>query len=719
VSNHPGRPGSRQILGRALPCTIRSRSRSTAGACASRGGASLARYARTTQHDWGGLPVVHDCSGVYSLDFNALIQAGVISQLVAGAKVYAQYGSRDPHSPSTTGPTDGASFTIFPLTIDRARAPGRAPRPGPFGSGLASQAAAPTHLTPHMLRSTVLVAVALSASALAQSTTRVSVAFNGAEADQYSEAPSISRDGARVAFQSEATNLVSGDTNNAADIFVRDSLLATTVRVSVSSSGEQANGHCSAPVISADGQRVLFLSAATNLVAGDTNGQADLLLRDLAAGVTTRVNVSSAGAQANGISYAGTLSADGRRVAFHSAATNLVAGDTNGFWDIFVHDVPTGVTTRAVVSSSGGQPNGHCAAPSFSGDGRYVAFHSNASNLIAGDTNAAWDAFVRDLQTGVTTSASVSSAGVAANGNSADAVLSEDGRYVVFQSAAHNLVVGDINSFDDVFLRDLQAGLTTRISAGPGGADGDGASRKARISADGRYVAYESLATNLDAGDTNPDWDVLVLDRLSGVTRAASVDGAGAFGDNASNAAAISGDGRYVAFHSYADALVPGDANNTRDVFLRDRSAAAPFAYCTAGTTTLGCVPAIASLGVPSAGASSGFTIRVGALEGARTGLVFYGASGVVDFLWAPGSSSHLCVKSPTQRLQLSSTGGSPGSCSGALAYDFLAFMASSPGALGQPLTPGAAFHAQAWFRDPAAPKSTNLSNALAFAIVP
>ncbi len=561
--------------------------------------------------------------------------------------------------------------------------------------------------------------LALGASAAAQSTALVSLGSSGVQGNQYSEAPSLSRDGLRAAFQSEASNLVSGDTNNAADIFVRDTLLGTTTRVSVSSSGEQSNGYSAAPVLSADGRWVVFLSGATNLVAGDTNGMIDVFLRDTVGGITRRVSVSSLGAQANGISYAPTISADGRLVAFHSSATNLVVGDTNGLWDVFVHDVQTGLTTRAVSSPSGGQPNGHCAAPSLSGDGRLLAFHSNATNLIDQDVNGAWDVFVRDLGVGVTTRVSVSSAGAAANGNSADAVLSEDGRWVAFQSAATNLVAGDANSFDDVFLRDLAAGATTRVSAAGNGADSDGASRKARLSADGRFIAYESLATNLDAGDTNPEWDVLVFDRLSGVTRAASLDGASAFGDGSSNGAAISGDGRFVAFHSYASNLVAGDANNTRDVFLRDRGVAAPIVYCTAGTTTLGCVPQISGVGLPSASASAGFSVRIDGLEGERMGLVFYGLSGAADFPWAAGSSSYLCVKAPTQRLPLSNTGGVLGTCSGVLDYDFLAFMATNPSALGQPLTPGASFQAQAWFRDPAAPKSTSLSAGLLFALAP
>ena len=564
-----------------------------------------------------------------------------------------------------------------------------------------------------------LAVAALCAAPLAAQTTLESVASSGAPGNQFSEAPSISADGRFIVFQSEATTLVAGDSNNVADIFVRDRALGSTTRVSLGVGGAEADGMSSAPQISGDGRFVAFLSGATNLVNGDTNNAWDVFVLELATGTITRASLSTAGTQANALSYAPVISADGRFVAFHSAASNLVTGDTNGAWDVFVHDRALGTTTRGVTSLSGGQPNGPCAMASLSADGRFLAFHSSATNLIAGDTNAAWDVFVRDLTTGVTERASVNSSGVAGNAGSVEPVLSADGRFVAFHSAATNLVSGDINAVEDVFLRDRMLGTTLRVSVGAGGIAGDGVSRKARISADGRVVLFESIAANLDPGDLNTEWDVFAHDRVTGETEIVSVDSNGGGGDYASNVGALSASGRFVAFQSYATNLVVGDTNNTRDVFLRDRGTNAPTNYCTAGTTSLGCVPVISGTGTPSVSATSGFSISVSALDGQRSGLVFYGVAGSVELPWAPGSSSFLCVKSPTQRLPLQSTGGTVGSCDGSLGIDFLTFLAANPSSLGQPFSSGDAIYAQAWFRDPPSPKSTSLSAGLAFTLLP
>jgi Tol biopolymer transport system component len=180
------------------------------------------------------------------------------------------------------------------------------------------------------------------------------------------------------------------------DIFVRDTVTGRTTRVSVSSRERQANAGSQQASISADGRYVAFVSFASNLVAGDTNGTWDVFMRDTAKGKTTRVSVSSGGQQGNDQSGTPSISADGRYVAFYSYASNLVAGDTNGKADVFVRDTVTGRTTRVSVSSRERQGNGYSYEPSISTDGRYVAFYSLASNLVAGDTNTAGDIFVRD-----------------------------------------------------------------------------------------------------------------------------------------------------------------------------------------------------------------------------------------------------------------------------------------------------------------------------------
>jgi Tol biopolymer transport system component len=345
------------------------------------------------------------------------------------------------------------------------------------------------------------------------STTRVSVSSAGAEGNNNSGSTSISADGRYVAFDSGASNLVPGDTNGRSDVFVHDRQTAATTRVSVSSAAAQGNDHSYAPSISADGRYVAFYSHATNLVPGDTNATHDVFVHDRQTAATTRVSVSSAGAQANGGSDKPSISADGRYVAFESQASNLVAGDTNATEDVFVHDRQTGTTTRVSVSSAGAQGDGHSNAPSISADGRYVAFHSGATNLVPTDTNNWYDVFVHDRQSGTTTRVSVSSAGGQGNGTSRWASISADGRYVAFNSSASNLVPGDTNDAYDVFVHDRQMGSTTRVSVSSAGAEGNGESEVPSISADGRYVGFESTAANLVPGDTNGYYDVFVHDR--------------------------------------------------------------------------------------------------------------------------------------------------------------------------------------------------------------
>ena len=291
--------------------------------------------------------------------------------------------------------------------------------------------------------------------ARAQSTTRVNVGPGGIQAQWGAGFPAISADGRFVSFTSHATNLVPDDTNASDDVFVHDRTTGATTRASVATGSAQALGH-SGPnsALSRDGHIVAFSSDATNLVAGDTNGIADLFVHDLTTGTTTRVNVATGGAQANDWCVLYGISADGRFVAFSSRATNLVPGDTNAFDDGFVHDRATGETTRVSVASDGAQATGHTSVPAtgwdaggaISADGRFVAFSSNATNLVAGDMNGFGDVFVHDRLSGATTRVSVRSSGGEANHYSYVGELSDDGRIVVFVSAADNLAGGDRNT---------------------------------------------------------------------------------------------------------------------------------------------------------------------------------------------------------------------------------------------------------------------------------
>jgi Tol biopolymer transport system component len=373
-----------------------------------------------------------------------------------------------------------------------------------------------------------------------------------------------------------------------------------TTRVSVDSSGAQADSGSYSSSISDDGRYVAFGSGASNLVPGDTNGTWDVFVRDLKPdpGQTEtiqRVNVDSSGAQANGDSYittATSISSDGRYVAFISHATNLVENDTNGISDVFVHDRQSGTTQRVnewvstdgfgnkvVIEANGGSD---WALTSISDDGRYVAFDSDATNLVESDTNDAPDVFVRDLkpdpgQTETIQRVNVDSSGAQADGQSYSTSISSDGRYVAFASDA-NLVEYDGNSRYDAFVRDRQAGTTERVSENSPRDNGFDPS----ISSDGRYVAYISTVLGRDDRNYGNVYyydrnDVFVYDRQAGTTERVSVGRCGRTEPNGDSfSASISSDGRYVTFATYATNLVEGDTFSEGwgvDVFVRDRQA--------------------------------------------------------------------------------------------------------------------------------------------------
>lgn len=406
-------------------------------------------------------------------------------------------------------------------------------------------------------------------------TTRVSIAWNGIEANDYSyPPPAISGDGRFVAFPSMASNLVPGDTNRVVDIFVHDRQTGATTRVSIGLSGANPGAVSSAPAVSSDGRYVAFRSEAANLVTGDTNGAADIFVFDRVASQTTRVSVATGGAQANGESDLPALSADGRYVAFDSYATNLVAGDTNGTVDTFVHDRNTGVTTRVSVANDGTQASAYPArgdSPAIVAGGGIVAFASNAPNLVAGDTNGVFDIFVRDWTVGETARMSVATGGLQGNGQSLHPAISADGRYVAFQSEASNLVAGDTNNAADVFVRDRVAGTTVRASIGTGGTQGNGPSGCPALSGDGHFVAFCSHATNLVTGDGNYSPDIFLHDLATRETIRVSVRSDGTEADGWSSMPAVSYDGRYTAFVSAAGNLVPADNNHVWDIFVHDR----------------------------------------------------------------------------------------------------------------------------------------------------
>lgn len=342
-------------------------------------------------------------------------------------------------------------------------------------------------------------------------------------------------------------------------------------------------------VMSPNGRFVAFLSYARNLVSGDTNGFPDVFVHDREIGTTERVSVSNTGTQASSSSLISPahpppiMSADGRYVVFYSSAPNLVPGDTNGSYDVFIRDRKLETTERVSLGEGGAEANDHSFSPSISADGRRVAFHSGATNLVNGDDNASYDVFVRDLEAGTTERASVATDGAQGDGGTFGAqyaAISADGRHVVFYDWSGTLVPADGNETADVFVRDLEKKVTERVSVASDGTEGDGSSGYASISGDGRFVAFYSNATNLVPNDTNKvgtgGQDVFVHDRVTKTTERVSVSDEGTEGNNGSWFSSISADGRHVALQSFASNLVPGDTNTwgSADAFVRDRGPA-------------------------------------------------------------------------------------------------------------------------------------------------
>ena len=351
--------------------------------------------------------------------------------------------------------------------------------------------------------------------------------------DNFSSSQAISADGRYVAFYSYASNLVAGDTNNVGDVFVRDLVTETTMLISATSSGVIGNSVSTSPVISADGRYLAFMSSASNLTAGDTNGARDIFVRDLIAGTTRLVGATSGAGSGNGSSSLPVISANGRYVAFLSNANDLVAGDANGTQDVFVRDLVTETTHLVSATDSGASGDSSSSSPAISAAGRYVAFLSSASNLVANDANGKQDVLVRDLVAGTTTLVSTTSSGGSGDSSSSSPVISADGRFVAFLSSASNLVANDANATQDAFVRDLVAGTTTLVSAASSGASGNCESYSPVLSADGRHIAFESYASDLVANDANGAIrDVFVRDLSTGVTTLMSAAAGGGSRDS-------------------------------------------------------------------------------------------------------------------------------------------------------------------------------------------
>jgi Tol biopolymer transport system component len=380
--------------------------------------------------------------------------------------------------------------------------------------------------------------------------------------------PVLSSDGRYVAFPSEASNLVRHDRNSVSDVFVKDRYTGRDSRVSVTSDGREGDAASyDPPGISADGHHVAFVSSATNLVSGDINGNDDVFVKNLRTGTLTAVSAAADGSIGNGASYGSpVLSSDGRYIAFRSDSSNLVAGDTNNVADVFVKDTRTGAVTRVSVGAAGEQGDRLVAhGLAMSVDGRYVVFPSAATNLVPGDTNASIDMFVKDRTTGAIVRANTTSEGVQTTSYTLMPSITADGRKVAFVAWGDNLVPGDTEDTPDLFVKDLITGSVSRVNTASDGTVAESQPYGPVISADGQFVAFSSLAANLVANDTNNVDDVFLKNLRTGKTIRVTDRPQG---NNFSVAPALSSTGRVLAFSSYASNLVAHDRNESADIFV-------------------------------------------------------------------------------------------------------------------------------------------------------
>jgi Tol biopolymer transport system component len=400
-------------------------------------------------------------------------------------------------------------------------------------------------------------------------TERVSISSTGSEGDLVSRTPSISADGQIIVFASEATNLVDGDNNGVQDIFLHDWLNGTTERISLSRQGQETDGASDWPEISADGLTVTFASAASNLVDGDTNGFEDVFVVDLQSGAVECVSHPAAGGQANADSNQPVISGDGRFVAFVSAATNLVPGATNGLEEIYLYDRSDGSLQWVSAPRTGSENDGVSGEPAISADGNWVAFSSNSTQLVSNDTLNFRDIFLWNASSALER-VNVTQTGSEANSLSYAPALNADGRFIVFRSHATNLVPSDNLNMGDIFLRDNLTGALQQVNLPADGVEAlGGPSDEPSMSADGRFIVFRSHASNLVPNDINGSADIFVRD-MQGATTRVSVDSYAGESNGSNYSPVISADGAAIAFYSEADNLVLEplkDLNGVGDVF--------------------------------------------------------------------------------------------------------------------------------------------------------
>jgi Tol biopolymer transport system component len=580
-----------------------------------------------------------------------------------------------------------------------------------------------------MNRLLVLTSVALAPSLLAgfaegQSLTRLQ-APGGRQTFASTIPAGFTPDG-HFALALVADGVIPGDANGYVDLAWFD-LWTGEVRLAVTGAGGAATNEGTwAAGMSANGRHVVFDTLASNLGPPDSNDLCDAYLLDRLTGQIARVSLGLGGVEPDADSGggefdSGAASDDGRFALFGSTATNLGFGPT-AKGQVYVRDIQANTTELISCNTSGAPGNDDSDGARISADGRFVAFISGASDLVPADGNGSQDVFVRDRLAGTTRRVNLGPGGVEADNEAYGVDMSPDGRWIVFDSTATNLVPGTTGLIGEVFLIDVQTAILSLQSVGPGGAPSDGSSLLPTISDDGRWIAFLSDATTLDPVDSDLHRDVFVRDAVAGTTRLASVATNGDQGHAPQGLTVrvempmISADGALVGFESNLQGLVAGDTN-VSDAFVSDRRSSVPpvESYCRPKVNSLGCTPTITSGGEPRvAGASDDFFLSAHNVRNRQVGLLLW--SGFASS--TPFYGGTLCVAPPLQRTPAHDSRGSPvgASCSGTYWFHFSqAYMAAKS------VGPGLLVHGQFWSRDQGfpAPNNVGLTDAIRFTTAP
>lgn len=520
--------------------------------------------------------------------------------------------------------------------------------------------------------------------------------------------------GRHVAFVTTAS-LTASDVNGTYNGYVRD-LSAQTTRLVGDVGGVAPGGDTQWVSLSGGGRFIAFGTNASNLGSPDANGAHDIYVHDLVNDSVSRASFALGGADPNGLCGWPDISDDGRRVVYRSGATNISPAANAGYDQIYLFDAQSGATTLLSKDANGVAGTWFCyGQPRISADGRYVVFTSGANNLLASDTNIGLDVFRYEVATGALVLASSLPSGAATPlTNNASPDISADGRYVAFDTLAP-LLPSDLNFQTDVYVKDMLTGALTLITATPSNVAGTGWAP--RISADGRHVVFLSDSTLLDPLKNTNSLEVFVRDLPTATTQRLSTSPTGADANSVCGEPCVSGNGRRAAFISAATNIVlPDLAPGYYDVIARDRGApSAPIVYCVPKVNSLGCTPLLNHSGTPSASLPSGFVLSVTNLLNNKYGTMFYSLGGANNL---PFSGGFLCVQAPLLRTPVTLTGGTPGGndCTGVMTRDFNAWIASGadPALIG-----GVEVWAQFYSRDPgfAPPNNVNLTEALDFVI--